>query len=562
MFTRPKIVFRKCHIRNFCKTRPRLNAPKRIDPETPIFKYFSISTTCLAIGYAVGYYLSYKEEKITSTTKLSTLKPLNYATEDRASIALTKILNIVGEENITNSPGELKNHSSDPSNFVPARKDELPYAVVYPNSIDEVSKIVKICHEYCIPVIPYSGGTSIEGHYIPTRRGISIDVSKMNKIIAIHENDLDVVVQPGVEWTFLNDQLEKYGLIFGPDPAPGALIGGILGTNASGTNAVKYGAAKDNVLSLTVVLADGTIVKTRQRPRKSSNGYNLTNLFIGSEGTLGIIVEATLKLHVKPKNEVIALINFKEIGDASKAVTDLFKMGISCNAVEFMDNRQMNAVVEMGTGGDRKWYPDHLLLLKLSAVDDGALNSIINQVKIIGNKNKGFNIQIAKDEEDKEDIWRVRKTLLWNSLSWAKKFKPNAQVLPTDVCVPMSKLPQLITKTMQKLDEANLLATAAGHAGDGNLHVLVIFEPDQVDVAHKLINEMSLLAVELEGTVSGEHGIGISEKREFLVRELGEETIDLMRTIKFALDPLAILNPDHIFKIDPNEKRHPFDDHH
>lgn len=533
-----------------------------INPKTSFFKIFAVASTFLAAGFAMGFTLANKEENLSSTTKLETLKPLVFASNDRVQYAIAKIAKIVGEDNVKTSQNELATHSEDPSRFVVARPGEQPYAVVYPTSIEEVSKIVKVCYDASIPVIPYSGGTSIEGHYIPTRKGISIDVSKMDKILAIHENDLDVVVQPGVEWTHLNEQLEPYNLMFGPDPAPGALIGGILGTNASGTNAVRYGAAKDNVLSLTVVLADGTVIKTRQRPRKSSNGYNLTNLFVGSEGTLGIIVEATLKLHVRPQNEVITMMNFKEIGDASKAVAELFRSGITCNAVEFMDNRQMNAVVEMGTGGDRKWYPDHLLLLKISAVDDNALNSILKKVEKVGKDNNGFNIQVAKSEEDKEDIWRVRKTLLWNSLSWAKKFKPNALVLPTDVCVPMSKLPELITRTMDKLEKANLLATAAGHAGDGNVHLLVIYEPDQIEDAHRIVNEMSIMAIQLDGTVSGEHGIGISEKREFLENELGEDTIDLMRTIKFALDKKAILNPDHIFKIDPTEKRHPFDDHH
>lgn len=548
-------------LKTFCRKYSQTTVnDSSLSPKTNIFKTFALSTTFLTVGFAVGFILANKEESTKSTIPLKDLKPLVYASNDRVQYALSKIVAIVGEENITTSENEIKTHSEDPSKFVRAREGERPYAVVYPTSIEEVSKIVKICYDSSIPIIPYSGGTSIEGHYIPTRKGISIDVSKMNKILEIHEDDLDVVVQPGVEWGHLNEELEPYGLIYGPDPAPGALIGGILGTNASGTNAVKYGAAKDNVLSLKVVLADGTIIKTRQRPRKSSNGYNLTNLFVGSEGTLGIIVEATLKLHIKPKNEVITLMNFKEIGDASKAVSELFKTGISCNAVEFMDNKQMNAVVEMGSGGDRKWYPDHLLLMKISAVDDNSLNSIINKVQKIGENNNAFNFQVAKDEEDKEDIWRVRKTLLWNSLSWAKKFKPNAMVLPTDVCVPMSKLPELITKTMDKLDKADLLATAAGHAGDGNVHVLVIFEPEQVKEAHRIINEMSLMAVELEGTVSGEHGIGISEKREFLERELGTETIDLMRSIKFALDKKGILNPDHIFKIDPTETRHPFDD--
>ncbi|ODV86463.1 hypothetical protein CANARDRAFT_197087 [[Candida] arabinofermentans NRRL YB-2248] len=495
---------------------------------------------------------------MSSTTKLHDLKPLQFASEDTIQSAMKNISQIVGPDNMTVSKSELDNHSTDSSNFVPPKDHERPHCIVYPTSAEQVSQIVKICHDENIPVVPYSGGTAIEGHFIPTHRGICIDVSKMNKIVQLHEDDLDVVVQPGVGWMELNEYLEPYNLMFGPDPGPGAMIGGILATNASGTNAVRYGAAKDNVLSMTVVLADGTIIKTKNRPRKSSNGYNLTNLFVGSEGTLGIVVEATLKLHVKPKNEVIAMINFKSITDATKTVSGLFKSGITCNALEFMDDRQMLAISEMGTGGERTWSPHHLLLIKLSSPNLNSLNDVIKTVKDVGIENNGFNIEIAKDDETKEEIWRVRKTLLWNSLQWAKKVKPNATILPTDVCVPVSKLPELITKTMDRLNDADLLATAAGHAGDGNLHVLVIFEPDQAKVAHELINEMSKLAIELDGTVSGEHGIGVSDKRELLEQELGIETIDLMRTIKFALDKKGILNPDHIFKIDPSEDRHPF----
>ncbi|GME79010.1 unnamed protein product [Ambrosiozyma monospora] len=337
------------------KKNLRLNSTVHT-PVKPISQKSNIPVIvgCLLSG-AVGYYVSstLQTQNTSSTTKLAELKPLKFASDDVVKQGLERISKIVSEDQITVTPGELKHHSNDNLQFF--------------------SEIVKVCHELAIPVIPFSGGTSIEGHFIPTRRGVSIDVSRMNSILKLHEDDLDVVVQPGVEWMELNEYLEPHGLMFGPDPAPGALIGGILATNASGTNAVRFGAAKDNVLSLTVVLADGTIIKTRNRPRKSSNGYNLTNLFVGSEGTLGIIVEATLKLHVKPENEVITLMNFKEISEATRTVSEIFKKGIQCNAVEFMDDRQMTAVCEMGTGGDRSWAPDHLLLLKLSAPNVSAM---------------------------------------------------------------------------------------------------------------------------------------------------------------------------------------------
>lgn len=520
--------------------------------------YFWLGSLCLVLGATGGYALSYVPVNDKSTLSLKDTKPLEFAPVPVVNETLEKIMKVVGPDNITTSDGELKTHSVDPLAFVPAKAGEKPYCVVFPETAEQVSQIVKICYNARIPVVPYSGGTSIEGHYVPTRQGVSIDVSRMNKVIAVHPDDHDCVVQPGVEWTSLNELLSKDGLMFGPDPAPGAMIGGIVNTNASGTNAVKFGGAKDNVLALKVVLPDGTIIKTKNRSRKWSNGYNLTNLFIGSEGTLGIVVEATLKLHPVPKNEVITLMNFNTIGDAMRTVSDLYKQGIECNALELMDDRQMLAVHEMDNGGDRKWSPNHLLLIKLGGPTPTARNETVESVKSIGKKNSAFNVEVATKEEDREEIWHMRKTLLWNSLNWARKIKPDCKVLPTDVCVPVSKLPDLITTMMSKMDDAGVLVTASGHAGDGNLHLLVIFSPDQEKLAHSLINEISREAIKLDGTVSGEHGIGMSDKRDLLVEELGEDTISTMRNIKFALDPRGIMNPDHIFHIDPKEHRNPF----
>ncbi|OWB63867.1 hypothetical protein B5S32_g4984 [[Candida] boidinii] len=238
----------------------------------------------------------------------------------------------------------------------------------------------------------------------------------MNKILAVHEDDLDVVVQPGIGWMELNEELDHYGLMFGCDPGPGAEIGGMVATSCSGTNASRYGTMKENVISLKVVLADGTIIKTKNRPRKSSNGYNLTGLFVGSEGTLGIIVEATLKLHVKPENEIVAIMNFNHIQEAAKTVTDIFRKGIVVNAVELMDDRQMKCIREMTQDieGGRQWSDKNLLLFKLGG-SPGALKDTVNRVKDICHQNNGFNLEIATSTEEKDEIWRTRKTQLWTS---------------------------------------------------------------------------------------------------------------------------------------------------
>ncbi|KAG7818210.1 hypothetical protein KL928_003211 [Ogataea angusta] len=489
-----------------------------------------------------------------ATTPLSDLSqsPV-YASESTVQAAVKEICQLLRPDQTSVSDGELALHSDNSSNFHKPTEDERPDLVVYPESVDEVVSVVKICSKYRIPMVPYSGGTSIEGHFIPTRRGICIDVGRMNRVLELHEEDLDVVVQPGVGWQDLNAYLDEYGLMFGPDPGPGACIGGMVATNCSGTRATRYGTMKDNVIGLKVVLSDGTVIKTKNRPRKSSAGYNLTGLFVGSEGTLGIIVEATLKLAVQPENEVVAIVNFDKLSEAAQTVTELFRRGLALNAVELMDDRQMRCFAEMGASEGRKWSDKNLLLFKLG----GSKNTMNDQIKIVRQicqKNGGFNMEVAADQEEKDEIWRARKVQLWTSIDWAQKMIPNAQAWPTDVAVPISKLPAVITETVNDIESNGLLTTVVGHVGDGNIHALVIFPPEKRAVAEKVVHNMVKRAIENEGTVSGEHGVGIG-KREFLEQELGLEAVNTMRRLKLALDPHLLLNPDKIFQIDPHEMR-------
>ncbi|ODV98555.1 hypothetical protein PACTADRAFT_64664 [Pachysolen tannophilus NRRL Y-2460] len=490
---------------------------------------------------------------LSSTTDVKSLKPPIYASKDEVKLAIDEIEKILGPENITSSAGELLDHSDNSSNFHKPHESERPYLVCYPTSIEKVQAVVKVCFKYRVPMIPIGGKTSIEGHMIPTHRGIAIDISRMDKIVEFHEDDLDIVVQPGIGWVELNEFLAPYNLLFGPDPCKGAQCGGICATNASGTNASRFGAAKDNVISLTVVLADGSIIKTKQRPRKSSAGYNLTNLFIGSEGTLGIIVEATLKLHVKPKHEIVAMMNFNSLSEATHAVTDIFKKGIQVNACELLDSRQMKVIQEMDVT-TRKYSDKNLLLFKFGSGSDKSLKEIVSQVKGICFANGGFNYEVAYTEEQKENIWDIRKSQLWITIDWAKSLNPKMKFCPTDSAVPVSSLPQAIEDTVKDIEENGLLTTVVAHAADGNFHALVIFPPEKLEVAQQVIKRMASRAIQYGGTCSGEHGIGIG-KREFLVEELGANSIDLMRKLKMAMDPLRLLNPDKVFITDPSENR-------
>ncbi|CCH44203.1 D-lactate dehydrogenase [cytochrome],mitochondrial [Wickerhamomyces ciferrii] len=492
-----------------------------------------------------------------STTPLNDLKPPQYGSIEDFQKAKEEILKIVSEDNIATSKSELDSHSDTYFNSHHAHEDQRPHLIVFPSSTEQVSEILKITHKYKIPIIPFSGGTSLEGHYIATTGtpSITLDLSKnMGNIIALHKEDLDVVVQPGVGWEDLHEFLGEEGLLFGPDPGPGALIGGMISTSCSGTNAARYGTMKENVAGLTVVLADGTIIKTKNRPRKSSAGYNLTGLIIGSEGTLGIVTEATLKLHVKPKEETVAVVSFDKISDASNTVADIVQMGIQVNAVELLDGKMMKVVNDSGET-TRTWIESPTLFFKIGANNNNVLKELINEVNEISTKNKSSNFEFAKNKDEIDELWSARKMALWSTINQGRQQDPNMQIWTTDVAVPISKLGKVLEETQQDMEQSGLTATLVGHAGDGNFHAFLLYKPEQRSIAEKLVSNMVQRAIKAEGTCTGEHGVGYG-KRDFLLEELGEEPVNMMRRIKISLDPLRLLNPDKIFKIDPNDKEH------
>lgn len=497
----------------------------------------------LASGAA--YYLGLNNSKAfpvstTSTTKLSDLSPPQYGGPKELSQAVKEITDLVGEENINTDKDELDIHSDTYWNTHHAKPHERPKIIVFPSSTEEVSKIMKIIQKYRIPIVPYAGGTSLEGHFTPIYGGVSLDFSNMSKIITLHEKDLDIVVQAGLGWEDLDDYLENYGLLFGPDPGPQAKIGGMVSVGCSGTNAYRYGTMRDNVLGLTVVMADGTIVKTRQRPRKSSAGYNLTQLFIGGEGTLGIVTEATLKLHPRPKDQAIAMVTFDSISDAAAAASQVVQEGHMVGAIELLDDVMMKAINDAGAT-TRKWVEKPTIAFKLDKHQVPIIKDIVKQ-----HKNKTFDF--ATSSEEKVELWAARKAALWSTIQVAPK---GTQAWTTDVAVPMSRLAEIITDTQNDITASGLYATIVGHVGDGNFHAILMYNPEtEREAAEGVVHRMVKRALEMEGTCTGEHGIGVG-KKTYLDRELGKNAVDLMRKLKLAVDPLCLLNPDKVMTINP-----------
>jgi len=346
-----------------------------------------------------------------STYPLRRNVPLKYGDNDAWWKAIPLLKAIVGPENFTMDEEELVRHGkSDWSSYIPSPGARYrPACIVYPETTEQISDIARVAHKYKLPIIPYSGGTSLEGHLSGIRGGICIDFARMDKIVAIHEDDLDAIVQPCVGWEDLNAELEKKGLWFPVDPGPGARIGGMVGTGCSGTNAGRYGTMREWVINLTVVLADGTIIKTRQRPRKSSAGYDLTKLFIGSEGTLGIVTEICVKLAVLPAETSVAVVPFPTIKDAANTVAQTVRSGVDVAAMELLDDNQMRTI-NMSKATSRTWAEQPTLFIKFAGTKI-AVREAIDIVGRIAKKNNGGKFEFAKSEKDKKDLWSARKVI-------------------------------------------------------------------------------------------------------------------------------------------------------
>ncbi|XP_034915882.1 D-lactate dehydrogenase [cytochrome], mitochondrial isoform X1 [Populus alba] len=413
----------------------------------------------------------------------------------------------------------------------------IPDVVVFPRSEEEVSNIVKSCDKHKVPIVPYGGATSIEGHTLSPHGGVCIDMSLMQNVKALHIEDMDVVVEPGIGWMELNEYLEPHGLFFPLDPGPGATIGGMCATRCSGSLAVRYGTMRDNVISLKVVLPNGDVVKTASRARKSAAGYDLTRLVIGSEGTLGVITEVTLRLQKIPQHSVVAMCNFPTIKDAADVAIATMLSGIQVSRVELMDEVQVRAI---NIANDKNLPEFPTLMFEFVGTEAYAREQTLIVQKIIS-EHRGSDFVFAEDPEAKKELWKIRKEALWSCFA----MEPKYEAMTSDVCVPLSHLAELISKSKKELDASPLVCTVVAHAGDGNFHTVILFDPKQEEhlrEAERLNHFMVHCALSMEGTCTGEHGVGTG-KMKYLEKELGVEALKTMKRIKNALDPNNIMNP-------------------
>ncbi len=416
----------------------------------------------------------------------------------------------------------------------------LPDAVVFAESAEEVQKIVQICSRHGTPIIPYGTGTSLEGHISAPNGGISLDVSRMNKVLRVNEADLDVVVQPGVTRKQLNEYIRDTGLFFPIDPGADASIGGMASTRASGTNAVRYGTMRENVLALQVVTPDGRLMRLGRRSRKSSAGYDMVKLFVGAEGTLGVITEITLRLYGIPESMVAATCAFDSLEGAVNTVIQTIQSGIPVARIELMDTETVDTVNKYS----KLSLPDkNLLLLEFHGTEAGTKEQA-EMVQALAAENGGGDFAWTSQAEERSKMWQARHDAAWA----AKAARPGWGMWATDVCVPISNLAECILETQKDIVANGLYAPIVGHVGDGNFHLTMMVDPSDptyLPRAEGLNDRMIARAQNLGGTCTGEHGVGIG-KIKYLYAEHGE-AVSLMRAVKKALDPDNIMNPGKIF---------------
>ncbi|MFZ5539631.1 MAG: FAD-binding oxidoreductase [Pseudomonadota bacterium] len=443
------------------------------------------------------------------------------------------------DERCSTAAAVREHHGRDESPFPPLPPD----AVVFAQSTEDVAALVKLCADWRVPVIAFGVGSSLEGHLLAVAGGVCVDLSRMNKMLAVNPEDLTVTVQAGVTRKQLNDEIRHTGLFFPIDPGADATIGGMVATRASGTNAVRYGTMRENVLALTVVTAEGKIIRTSRRAKKSSAGYDLTRLFVGSEGTLGIVTEVTLKLYPQPEAISAATCSFPSVDAAVKTTIATIQMGVPIARCELLDALTVKAV----NAHSKLGLPELPLLLFEFHGSAAGVREQAETVQQIAREHGGQDFQWATNAEDRSRLWTARHNAYFACL----QLKPGARSFTTDVCVPISRLAECIGETIADLATSFLPAPILGHVGDGNFHCAILANPDdprEVDEAERLNRRIVARALAMDGTCTGEHGVGL-HKMDFLIEEHGADAVDLMARVKRAFDPLNILNPGKVVRL-------------
>jgi D-lactate dehydrogenase (cytochrome) len=453
--------------------------------------------------------------------------------------SLLEALRALLGERVTTAPGIRDHHGRDESYYPYAAPD----AVAFPHSTGEVRDIVDICRRHRTPMIPYGVGTSLEGHVLANSGGVCVDLSQMNKVLAVHVEDLDATVQAGVTRKQLNEEIRHTGLMFPVDPGADATLGGMASTRASGTNAVRYGTMRENVLALTVVTADGRVVRTSRRSRKSAAGYDLTRLFVGAEGTLGIITEVTVRLYAVPEAMSAAVCSFSDLGGAVATVIQTLQAGVPIARCEALCATTMKAI---NAYNKTAYQEQPTLFLEFHGTETGVREQA-ELVQEIAREHGGQGFEWATRAEDRTRLWSARHMAYFAGL----QLRPGARAVSTDVCVPISRLTECMAETAADIARASMPIPMFGHVGDGNFHCMILVRPDSAaDLAEaKAFNDRLVdRALAMEGTCTGEHGIG-SGKIKSLEKEHGD-AVDLMVAIKRTFDPDNLMNPGKVVPLD------------
>jgi D-lactate dehydrogenase (cytochrome) len=464
------------------------------------------------------------------------MSPSSRVSPDARAAMVAELRGLLGERCTTN-PALIEQHSHSESWHPPGAPD----VVVFPDSTDDVSIIVRIAARFGAPIVPFGAGTSLEGHVNAVEGGVSIDFSRMNRVIRVSVDDLDATVEAGVTHRQLNKALANMGVAFWVDPGADATIGGMTATGASGTTTVRYGTMRETVRGLTVVLADGRIIRTGSRARKSSAGYDLTRLFVGSEGTLGVITEITVRLYGLPEAVAAAVCAFDSMEGAVRTVITTMQLGIPVARIELLDEVMIDAVNRFSR---LSHAVKPTLLFEFHGTSEASVTENASDVREIAAEHGGGDFQWATTTEDRARLWQARHNTLYAS----RAMRPGGKSWVTDVCVPISMLAECILETKRDLAASSAFGPLVGHAGDGNFHLNFVFDPEdprQFEEIKALNSRLVERALTMGGTSTGEHGIGLG-KMHYLAKEHGADAVDVMRAIKRALDPENLMNPGKV----------------